>query len=98
MKSTWHLTLTDHFDCKITDNLSIFSHLLCRAFFSHDLNNRKIRLKQCDKLKLIVLFFSDYVVQKFGITAKEVRNLMTTKMNNIIKCCKQQKIVEQNKE
>ncbi len=55
MKSTWHLTLTDHFHCKITDNLSIFSHLLCRAFVSHDLNNRKIRLKQCDKLKLIAM-------------------------------------------
>lgn len=39
--------------------------------------------------------FSDYVAQKFGITQKEVRNLMTTKINNIIKCCKQQKIVEQ---
>ncbi|XP_028417534.1 uncharacterized protein LOC114541940 isoform X2 [Dendronephthya gigantea] len=36
-----------------------------------------------------------YVEQKFGVTQKEVRNLMTTKINNIIKCCKQQKIVEQ---
>ena len=42
-----------------------------------------------------VFHFSDYVAQKFGITQKEVRNLMTTKINNIIKCCKQQKIVEQ---
>ncbi len=36
--------------------------------------------------------------EKFGSTPKEVRNLMTTKMNNIIKCCKQQKVAGQKRE
>ncbi len=42
--------------------------------------------------------FSDYVSQKFGSTnPKEVRRLMTTKINNLIKCTKQ-KVVEQKVE
>ena len=63
--------------------------------------NRQTRLKKLDSLKILIVFISiflDYVAQKFGITQKEVRNLMTTKINNIIKCCKQQKVAEQKNE
>ena len=33
--------------------------------------------------------FSDYAAEKYGVTQKEIRKLMTIKINNIIKCCKQ---------
>ena len=47
---------------------------------------------------IFVFCFSDYVSQKFGDTnPKEVRRLMTTKINNLIKCIKQ-KVVEQKVE
>ncbi len=36
--------------------------------------------------------------EMFGSTLKEVRNLITTKINNLIKCCKQQKVAGQKRD